>query len=148
MPIKKRSLAERRLRWQTVITNFRVFQDEVPHLEKDVDELRTLAEEVMALSAQQAQYRARLREITNRIGVLGKQADNLRGRIGSALRAHLGFTSQDLIQLGFRPLPSRDRLTRDLELLETPSPVGTVLPLRTEVAALAAKRAAEPDPEG
>jgi hypothetical protein len=149
MPIKKRSLAERRLRWQTVTTNFRVFREEVPHLQKDVDELRTLAEEVMALSAQQARYRARLQEITKRIGVLGKQADNLRGRIGSALRAHLGFTSQDLIQLGFRPLPSRDQLTRDLELLETPSPVGTVLPLRHQVAVgRAAKRAAEPDPEG
>jgi hypothetical protein len=126
MPSKKRSLADRRLRWFTVITNFQVFSGELPHLQKDVDELKVLDEEVMALAAEQAHYRARTQEITKRIRVLSKQADNVRGRIGSALRAYFGFTSMVLIQLGFRPLPSRDKLARELERLEAPSPVGTV----------------------
>src|SRR5262245_8172930 len=125
---RKRSLAERRLRWFTVIRNFEKFSGDVPHLKKEVDELKMLDGEVLALVAEQAHYRARTQEITRRIGVLSKQADNLRGRIGSALRAHFGFGSTVLLQLGFRPLPSKHRLARELDSLETPSPVGTVPP--------------------
>ncbi|HEV8581031.1 MAG TPA: hypothetical protein VGX68_18350 [Thermoanaerobaculia bacterium] len=128
MALKNRSLADRRLRWATVIRNFQNFSGEIPHLQKDVDELKILDAEVLALAAEQARYRARTQEITKRIRVLSKQADNTRGRIGSALRAHFGFTSAVLIQLGFKPLPSRDRLARDLETLESPSPVGNVPP--------------------
>lgn len=128
MALKKRSLAEKRARWFTVIRNFQNFSGDVPYLQKDVDELKTLDDEVMALAAEQAQCRARTQVITKRIRVLSKQADNLRGRIGSALRAHFGFSSAVLIQLGFRPLPSRDKLARELERLEEPSPVGAAPP--------------------
>ncbi|HEV8580340.1 MAG TPA: hypothetical protein VGX68_14830 [Thermoanaerobaculia bacterium] len=128
MALKKRSLAEKRLRWFTVIRNFQNFSGEIPHLQKDVDELKMLDAEVLALAAEQAHYRARTQVITKRIRVLSKQADNVRGRIGSALRAHFGFGSAVLIQLGFKPLPSKDRLARELDTLESPSPVETAAP--------------------
>ena len=147
MPTKKRAMADRRLRWMTVVKNFRIYSDELPHLQKDVDELRTLEEEVTALVNEQARLQAQAQATTKRIRVLSNQADNLRGRIGSALRAHFGFTSKALLQLGFRPLPSRDRLERDLEFLETPSPVANAVGKVRGLPPAAAKRE-EPDQEG
>jgi hypothetical protein len=115
MAPRKRSLAQRKYLWGIVTRNFEVVQEEVPHLRQEVGDLEALDNEVSALLALQAQYQAKSQEITKKIRVLSKQADNLRGRIGAGLRGHFGFTSQILVKLGFKTYRTRHKLERELE---------------------------------
>ena len=119
---RKRSLAERKSRWTTVVRNSHLILEDMPHMQPQIDELAALEKEIMALSAKQARYSARLREITLKLRVLGKQADNLRGRIGASIRGQYGFSHTRLIQLGFRPHRSRLKLDRELAALGVDAP--------------------------
>lgn len=100
---KDRSLASRMERWRLLFTNGRDRAVELPHAENDLGELERLFQEVVALQAEQAVYRAKVREINSRIRGLSRIADRIRGRIGSHLRGQYGFDSHELIRFGFRP---------------------------------------------
>jgi hypothetical protein len=62
---------------------------------------------------------AKLRELTAKIRVLAKKADNMRSRIGASIRGQYGFSHTRLIQLGFKPHRSKLKLERELAELST-----------------------------
>lgn len=111
---RKRSLADRKGRWSLVVGNSHLILEDMPHIRQEIDELRALEKEILALSAKQARYNAKLREMTQKRRVLAKQADNLRSRIGASIRGKFGFSDMRLIQLGYKPHRSRLKLEREL----------------------------------
>ena len=119
---RKRSLAERRSRWTVVVRNSHLILEDMPHMQPQIDELGALEKEVAALSAKQARYTARLREVTLKLRVLAKQADNLRGRIGASIRGQYGFSHSRLTRLGFKPHRSQLKLGRELAALGVDAP--------------------------
>lgn len=123
---RKRSLAERQRRWNVVVRNSHLILEDMPHIQPEIDELSALEKKISALSAKQARYTSKLREITLALRVLAKQADNLRGRIGASIRGQYGFSHSRLGQLGFKPHRSRLKLDRDLAALGGTAPQDVV----------------------
>jgi len=117
---RKRSLAQRKSLWTLVVGNSLEILGELPHLQKEIDELRAVEKEVLALSAKQARYRARSQELTKKLRALGKKGDNLRSRIGASIRGRFGFSHSKLIQFGFKPHRGGVKLARELATLSTP----------------------------
>ena len=111
---RRRSLADRKSRWSLVVGNSHLILEDMPHIQPEIEELRALEKEILALSVKQARYNAKLREMTRKRSVLAKQADNLRSRIGASIRGKFGFSDTRLIQLGFKPHRSRLKLEREL----------------------------------
>lgn len=122
---RRRSLADRKGRWSLVVGNSHLVLEDMPHIQPEIEELRALEKEILSLSAKQARYNAKLREMTRKRRVLAQQADNLRSRIGASIRGKYGFSDMRLIQLGFKPHRSRFKLER--ELAELPASAETVL---------------------
>jgi hypothetical protein len=111
---RKRSLAERKQSWSRVVDNSYLILEDMPHMQGEIGELKELHKEILALSAKQARMVAKLRELTLKIRVLSKKADNLRGRIGASIRGQYGFSHMRLMQLGFRPHRGGIKLEREL----------------------------------
>lgn len=103
MASNDRSLSGRITRWRALFQNTREILPEVPHLERDLQELQGISEEVSALRAERMAQEARLRETTLKIRKLAKKGDSIRGRIGAGLKARYGFDAVLLIQCGFTP---------------------------------------------
>jgi hypothetical protein len=117
MSTSKKSLADRGLRWSQVYEQGQDLAVEMPELRESLDELRTIAQEVTGLTAQQLHHMAQAQAITARIRALAKRADHLRGRIGASLRGKHGFDSTELIRYGFKPRKQvkKDHTDRELE---------------------------------
>jgi hypothetical protein len=117
MPQSRRSLADRGLRWTKLSENAPVLSAEMPDLREPLDEIRTLAQQIAALTAEQAHHMAQARMATAKIRGLAKRADHLRGRVGASLRGKYGFDSTELIRFGFKPrkLVKQDHVDRELE---------------------------------
>ena len=117
MSTSKKSLADRGLRWSQVYEQGQDLAVEMPELRESLDELRTIAQEVTGLTAQQRHHMAQAQAITARIRALAKRADHLRGRIGASLRGKHGFDATELIRYGFKPRKQakKDNADRGLE---------------------------------
>jgi hypothetical protein len=100
---RNRSLADRLRRWELVLGQRKEILAEIPHLEKELEDLAVANEQVRALMAEQRVHLARYREVTAKIRTAGRRGDNLRGRIGAAIRGRFGFAALDLIRFGFQP---------------------------------------------
>jgi len=135
MASRRRAFADRKLRWDMVIGHDSQILEVLPYLEPEMNELKAISEEVRALRAEQSHYLAQVRMITRKISDLGKQGDNVRGRIGASLRGHFGFSALKLIQFGFKPHPNRMKFAEGREI---PSPAQ----------ATAAPQEADPQQEG
>jgi hypothetical protein len=129
---RKRSLADRKQQWGLVVDNSHLILEDMPHMRSEIDELRAMEKEILALSAQQARLNAKLRGLTLKIRVLAKKADNMRGRIGSSIRGHYGFSHTRLIQLGFRPHRGGIKLQRELADLSASEAAVSKSGLRSE----------------
>lgn len=132
---RRRAFADRKLRWDTVIGHGSQILEILPYLEPEMNELKAISEEVRALRAEQSHHLAQARMITRKISDLGKQGDNVRGRIGASLRGRFGFSALKLIQFGFKPHPNRLKFAEEREI---PSPAQ----------ATAAPQEADPQQEG
>lgn len=100
---RNRSLADRLRRWELVLGQRKEIQAEIPHLEKELEDLASVNEQVKALMAEQRVHLARYREVTAKIRTIGRRGDSLRGRIGASIRGRFGFAAPDLIRFGFQP---------------------------------------------
>ena len=86
---QKRSLPERRRRWDLVISNRQKILEILANLEGDLGDLESVHKEIVALTAKQAYYTAKAREVTAKLRMLSRQGDRLRGRIGASLRGRI-----------------------------------------------------------
>jgi hypothetical protein len=115
-----KSLAERISRWGTLVNNLGRSIEAWPHLAEELAELEAMLTTAYALSARQDALRAEAQENTATLNDIANRADKLRNQIGAGIRSKVGFTSEMLIQFGFRPRPTggrrskkRDRGTTD-----------------------------------
>ncbi|MFY9825042.1 MAG: hypothetical protein WAM82_26930 [Thermoanaerobaculia bacterium] len=116
---QKRSLPERRRRWDLVISNRKQLLEILPNLDGDLSELESVHKEIAGLVTKQAYYTAKAREVTTKIRTLSRKADRLRGRVGASLRGKHGFDASELIAYGFNPR----RTNQSLEIESRPDPV-------------------------
>ena len=78
-----------------------------PHLEGDLADLASVTKEIASLTARQAYYVGKAREVTGKLRLLSKHGDRVRGRIGASLRGKFGYDAAELIQYGFTPRRNR-----------------------------------------
>lgn len=83
-------------------------------------ELEALITEIRGLDNEQEVARMRLRELTRRRREAEQKGEALRRRVAAHLRGTFGFTSEQLIQFGINPRPSRIRRSR--KPVEPPAP--------------------------
>lgn len=107
-----KSLAERISRWGVLVNNLGRSIEDWPHLAEEVAELEAMLAEAGALSARQDALRAEAQENTAALNDIANRADKLRNQIGAGLRSKLGFTSELLLQFGFRPRPTGGRRSK------------------------------------
>jgi len=105
-------MAERISRWGVLVNNLGRSIDAWPHLTEEVAELDALLASASALSARQDALRAESQENTATLNDIANRADKLRNQIGAGIRSKLGFTSEMLIQFGFRPRPTGGRRSK------------------------------------
>ncbi|MEP7013456.1 MAG: hypothetical protein ABJC13_24300 [Acidobacteriota bacterium] len=110
-----KTLAERLVRFDTLVNNLGRSIGDWPHLTEEVEELAAMLAEARALSARQDALRAEAQENTANLNRLADRADKLRNQIGAGIRSKLGFTSELLIQFGFRPRPTGGRRSKKRE---------------------------------
>ncbi len=104
-----KSLAERFSRFDTLVNNLGRSIDDWPQLTEEVVELKAMLASARALSARQDALRAEAQENTAALNDIANRADKLRNQIGAGIRSKLGFTSELVIQFGFRPRPTGGR---------------------------------------
>jgi hypothetical protein len=104
---QRRSLADRRRRWDLIITSRPRILEILPHLDGEISELEAVEKDIRALVAKQVYYLGKAREVTGKIRTLSKRGDRLRGRIGASIRGKHGFDSMELVQYGFTPRRSK-----------------------------------------
>lgn len=98
--------------WQLLNDNIKPHLTEMPQVQPIAVELETLIAEVRAIDNEQEVARGRLRELTRRRREAEKKGEGLRRRMAAHLRGTFGFTSEQLIQFGINPRPSRTRRSR------------------------------------
>jgi len=112
---QRRSLAERRRRWNLLVDNRRHIVADLPHLDGDLGDLDSVSKDVEAMVALQARYLANLREVTTKLRTMARKGDRLRGRIGASLRGQHGFDAIKLIQFGFKPRRTKSSAAEESE---------------------------------
>jgi len=104
MAITGRSFAERVNRWQVLVHNLKESRAAGSDLDDELAAIGDLLAEARALQDRQAQLRSESQGITKRLGEIVGRGDRIRSRMGAVLQGKLGFTSEELIRYGFRPL--------------------------------------------
>jgi hypothetical protein len=112
---QRRSLAERRRRWNLLVDNRRHIVADLLHLDGDLGDLDSVSKDVEAMVALQARYLANLREVTAKLRTMARKGDRLRGRIGASLRGQHGFDAIKLIQFGFKPRRTKSSSAEEAE---------------------------------
>jgi len=101
--------------------------DKLPQLTGRYNELVKMASDADVLETRQAQLTADLQEVNHQRRDLLKSGEDLRNRIGAALKAEHGFTSERLLEFGLKPRRSRGRSKKTTEQ-PTPAPLSTTTP--------------------
>jgi hypothetical protein len=94
---------------------------EMPQVQPIAAELEALIAEVRAIDNEQEVARMRFRELTRRRRDAEKKGEALRRRAAAHLRGTFGFTSEQLIQFGINPRPTRI-IRRSRKKEEPPAP--------------------------
>jgi hypothetical protein len=91
--------------WKLLIGNLAAHLPTLPHARPLVGELEAVVTEIQEIDKEQEIARGRLRELTHRRQEAERRGDKLWRRLGALLKGNFGFTSQELIQFGFKPRP-------------------------------------------
>lgn len=116
--------------WELLDNNLRPHLEGMPHLQAIALELGTLIGVIKTVDAEQEVARGQLRELTRRRQDAEKQGEGLRRRMASHLKGTFGFTSEQLIQFGVNPRPTRTRPRKSRKPVETPGETPAPLPAK------------------
>ncbi len=114
-------------RWKVMAVNLQPQLDKLPQLTGRYNELVKTASDADALETRQAQLTADLQEVNHQRRDLLKSGEDLRNRIGAALKAEHGFTSERLLEFGLKPRRSRGRSKKATQQ-PTPAPTPATTP--------------------
>jgi hypothetical protein len=109
-------------RWRLLLENVKPHLAGMPHIQVLVAELEALVAEAERLDAEQEIARGKLRELIRLRRDAEKRGEGVRRRVGSHLKGTFGFTSEQLIQFGLNPRPSRNRSRKPAEPPVTATP--------------------------
>jgi hypothetical protein len=109
MPTKGSTLPERIARWKVIHTNLTPALPELPHLAGLHGELGKVIAESEEMDGRSESLKAETREVNRKKEGLGKTGDDLRNRLGAALRTVHGFDSEKLLEFGLQPRRTRGR---------------------------------------
>lgn len=107
--------------WQLLNDNIKPHLAEMPQVQPIAVELEALIAEIRAIDNEQEVARMRFRELTRRRRDAEKKGEALRRRVAAHLRGTFGFTSEQLIQFGINPRPTRI-IRRSRKKEEPPAP--------------------------
>src|SRR4051794_5415172 len=96
-------------RWKVMAVNLQPQLEKLPQLAGRYAELVKLTTDADVLETRQAQLTADLQEVNHQRRDLLKTGEDLRNRIGAALKAEHGFTSERLLEFGLKPRRTRGR---------------------------------------
>jgi hypothetical protein len=95
--------------WEMISTNAKPHITDMPFLQPVVSDLDGLIAEAKGLDSDQEVARKQLADITHRRQELERNGETLRARISAYLKGSFGYTSDQLIQFGIKPRPSRKK---------------------------------------
>jgi hypothetical protein len=94
-------------RWKVMGVNLKSQLDAMPQLTGRYNEFLKITTDAEDLENRQAQLKADLQEVNRQRRDIFKSGEVLRMRLGAALRAEHGFTSERLLEFGLKPRRSR-----------------------------------------
>ena len=109
MSTKGSTIPERIARWKVIHSGLRPLLPEMPYLTELHTGLEGVITQSEALDARNEALKAESREVTRLRDELARSGDDLRNRLGAALRTTYGFTSEKLIEFGIPPRRGRGR---------------------------------------
>jgi hypothetical protein len=112
MATKGNTIPERVSRWKLMTGSLTPLLPEMPYLTEMHTELEATATQLQDLELRHEALKAETREINRLRGELARTGDNLRSRLGAALKTRHGFTSEKLIEFGLQPRRNRGRDTK------------------------------------
>ena len=101
---KAQAFAKKITEWELINTNLKPHLQEMPYLQEIVTALEALIAEAKGLDSQQEASRSQFQDLVHRRQEVEKKGEVLRGRAASHLRGSFGFTSDELVKFGVRPL--------------------------------------------
>ncbi len=113
-----RSLPEQIGDWKILNENLKPRLSEIPLLAPLQAELEAQVAEAERLESEQEVHKMRLRITNEKRAEVESRGHILKSRIESVLRGHLGHTSKELVQFGFKPRVT----TRRRKPVEEPEP--------------------------
>ena len=120
MATKGSTLPERIARWKVIASALKALLPDMPHLADLHAQLETTISDSEKLDARNEALKAESRDVNRSRDELGRTGDDLRQRLGAALRTQYGFKSEKLIEFVLNPRRGRgkDKAPR----IKTPSP--------------------------
>lgn len=112
MATKGNTIPERVSRWKLMTGGLTPLLPEMPYLTEIHTELEATATQLEELELRHEALKAETREVNRLRGELARTGDNLRSRLGAALKTRHGFTSEKLIEFGLQPRRVRSRDTK------------------------------------
>lgn len=109
MATKGRTIPERVARWKLITGALTPLLPEMPFLTEMNTELEATTAELEELDRRHEALKAETREINRVREELAREGDDLRNRLGAALRTRHGFRSEKLIEFGLQPRRTRGR---------------------------------------
>ena len=106
--------------WQLLHGNLQPHLAEMPHLQPFSNELDEVITEARDLDSEQEIARGKLRELIRRRREVEKRGESVRRRVAAHLKGTFGFTSEQLIQFGINPRPTKTRPRKAAQTPEDP----------------------------
>jgi hypothetical protein len=109
MATEGNSVPERIARWKVIVAGLLRLLPEMPHLSELHAQLVGIISRSEELDARHEALKAETREVNRIREELAVTGDDLRNRLGAAVRTIHGFKSEKLIEFGLKPRRGRGR---------------------------------------
>jgi DNA repair exonuclease SbcCD ATPase subunit len=109
MATKGSTIPERIARWKVIAAALKPLLAEMPHLTELHSQLEAIIARSEELDARIEALKAESQEVNRTREELATTGDDVRNRLGAALRTIHGFRSEKLIEFGLKPRRTRGR---------------------------------------